>query len=97
MSKRLKAWQYVRNVRSVRNLPPYTTIEDTTFVGGKAAHMIFPDRGSVSFALQEGELEYTEFVEPDYRGLCVEVSDHGNITLYMRYKNGNKREIWGAV
>ena len=96
MSKQLKTWQYVRNVGSIQNLPPYTMIGDATF-GEQVMHIIIPDVSSVSYALQKGKLEHAKFIRPGYKGLCVEVSDRGNITLYMQYKNGNKREIWGIV
>jgi hypothetical protein len=32
-----------------------------------------------------------------YRGLVVEVNDHGNVTLWMCYKNGKLKEIESRV
>ena len=33
----------------------------------------------------------------NYRGLFLQINDHGNITLYNCYKNGNVREIASRV
>jgi hypothetical protein len=55
---------------------------------------IVPD---VHAALEE--LPALSDVEDDatFRGWCVDVNDHGNIMLLMKYKNGNRREIWSVV
>jgi hypothetical protein len=35
---------------------------------------------------------------PDgFRGLVLEINDHGNMTLWNHFKNGNNREIWSVV
>jgi hypothetical protein len=32
-----------------------------------------------------------------YKGICLEVNDHGNVTLWNCFKNGNRREIASQV
>jgi len=32
-----------------------------------------------------------------YKGLAVEINDHGNVTVYNVFKNGNCREIASCV
>ena len=32
-----------------------------------------------------------------YKGLFLHISDHGNVTLYRAYKNGNNKELAGIV
>ena len=94
MSKQLKPWQHVRNVNSIQNLPPFCNIcEDV----GDNYHYIIPDIELVEYAFTDNELPALELVDDNYRGLCIEVDDHGNCSLLMRFKNGNTRTIWGAV
>jgi hypothetical protein len=40
--------------------------------------------------------EQLESLPKRYTGELLEVSDHGNLTLYV-YKNGRSREIWSVV
>jgi hypothetical protein len=42
---------------------------------------------------------YNTLNEPPkrFRGLVLEINDHGNITVWMYYKNGNIRELAGRV
>jgi hypothetical protein len=32
-----------------------------------------------------------------YRGYCLEVNDHGNVTVWNCFKNGNRREVASRV
>ena len=32
-----------------------------------------------------------------YRGLCLHINDHGNVTFYKCFKNGNRRIIADRV
>jgi len=32
-----------------------------------------------------------------YRGICLEVNDHGNVTVWFCYKNGKRRELASRV
>jgi hypothetical protein len=32
-----------------------------------------------------------------YRGICVEINDHGNVSVLMCYKNGKTKEIASRV
>jgi hypothetical protein len=32
-----------------------------------------------------------------YSGIAVEINDHGNVTVYKCFKNGNRREIASRV
>lgn len=32
-----------------------------------------------------------------YRGLVLEVNDHGNVTVWNQFKNGNRREVASRV
>lgn len=32
-----------------------------------------------------------------YRGLVLEVNDHGNVTVWRQFKNGNRREVASRV
>lgn len=34
---------------------------------------------------------------PKYRGIAMEINDHGNITVWKCFKNGNNREIASRV
>ncbi|MFA6016453.1 MAG: hypothetical protein WC742_15450 [Gallionellaceae bacterium] len=58
---------------------------------------VVPNMSEVEWAMQDGDLPNVDNVAENYRGLCVSVSDHGNVSLLMRYRNGNTREIWGCV
>lgn len=33
----------------------------------------------------------------NYRGIALEINDHGNVTVWKCFKNGNKREIASRV
>lgn len=32
-----------------------------------------------------------------YRGLVLEINDHGNVTVWMQFLNGNRREVASRV
>ncbi len=83
----MKTWQYTRRPTTIKNLPFFTYF----VTDGKESQLV-PD---VESALDE--LPNIDVVAEDYRGLCVCVSDHGNVSLLMRFKNGNTREMWGCV
>jgi hypothetical protein len=55
---------------------------------------IVPNMSEVELAMRDNDLPNIDNVASDYRGLCVNVSDHGNVSLLMRFKNGNTREVW---
>jgi hypothetical protein len=42
------------------------------------------------------QVESTDDIPDDYEGEFIQISDHGNITLYNR-SNGNNIEIWAVV
>lgn len=66
---------------------------------------IFDDNSLFLSANVEGAQEDCGFVstteqqypDADYRGEWLQVSDHGNATLYMRGPDGQDKEIWGVV
>jgi hypothetical protein len=33
----------------------------------------------------------------NYRGICVEINDHGNVTVWNCFKNGKRKEIVSRV
>lgn len=37
------------------------------------------------------------YPHPDYRGEWLHVTDHGNVTLYVRGEDGKDTEMWGVV
>ncbi len=92
MKRKLRTWSYVDRPNAVKNLPPYTYLN---FNNGEC--QIVPDAGSLELEMQEGDMPNIEKVSDNYRGLCVSVSDHGNVSLLYHFKNGNTREVWGAV
>lgn len=45
---------------------------------------------------------YDKYLDDDeipvrYRGLVLEVNDHGNVTVWKQFKNGNRREVASRV
>ena len=93
MAKRLETGQYVRNVASCKNLPPCTTIERDE----RGHNYIVPDMESLQCEIDEGLIPAGTDWPENYRGLFAYISDHGNVTLAMCFKNGNTREIWAVV
>lgn len=88
MNRKLRPWQYVRNVASIRNLPPYCEISDD-FDGNP---IVTPNKWDAL-----SDCPNIDDVPDNFRGFVVSVSDHGNVSLLMRFRNGNTREIWGVV
>jgi hypothetical protein len=104
--RRFRVGDYVRNVASVRNLPPFCEIyhddQDPPYVG----HFVAVNQVDVDYAISEGDVQVVsdcwrgdswDSLPAGYRGLVLHESDHGNLTLYYHFKNGNNREIWGIV
>lgn len=91
-----KCWDIVKYPDRVI-CPPYTMIEEIYLVTEEHHFMIVPDLYSLHNDADDNTLKQYEFVADDYRGLCFEVNDHGNITLWYKFKNGNRREIWSCV
>lgn len=66
--------------------------------GDGACIGLWPDVRAVEEDIRYGELASPDTMRAERRaGLAVEISDHGNVTLYRVYKNGNAREIWGVA
>lgn len=42
-------------------------------------------------------VEDTSELPKGYKGFALQISDHGNVTLYNCFKNGNSREVIGIV
>ena len=97
----LRAWAIIDRPQAIKNLPPYCYIgaeDDPT--GCPGTLIVKPDVDDALLAVMDGDLPCKEQVEhqrPTYRGLMLDVNDHGNVTLYYRFANGNTREIWSAV
>lgn len=58
--------------------------------------------GDVHFpVLRNGVVIYTETnltqSTKGYRGLALEVNDHGNVTVWNCFKNGNRKEVASRV
>lgn len=47
--------------------------------------------------IRKGWETYDSDNYPKYRGVVLEVNDHGNVTLWNRFKNGHMREIASIV
>jgi hypothetical protein len=86
----MKTWQYTKRPQSVKNLPMYCELADDL----NGWQQVVPNMSEVEWAMRDGDLPNIDNVADDYRGLCVSVSDHGNVSLLMRFKNGNTREVW---
>lgn len=99
MSKKLRAWQCVRNAASIRNMPPYTYIYRDDKNPPHIEQFICPDVDAAQDAARDGELLVVDDLNDaeNYRGLVLEINDHGNATLYRSFRNGNLREIWSIV
>lgn len=50
-----------------------------------------------SSGIRTGWWIYGSEVWPKYRGLVLEVNDHGNVTVWNQFKNGNRREVASRV
>lgn len=61
----------------------------------KRLQMLFDAMDSQERGEFDGKVQGS--VPENYRGLVLEVNDHGNVTLYMQFKNGNRREIASRV
>lgn len=65
--------------------------------------VISDGRGASYSVNHEGEVY--DFINADmvesymkgYKGLVMEINDHGNVTVSKRFKNGNQREIASRV
>lgn len=62
---------------------------------GGAYNVSFPEKlGKGSTIMDADRLEKAM---RGYRGLALEVNDHGNITVFKCFKNGNRRAIASRV
>jgi hypothetical protein len=99
----LRAWATVDRPQAVKNLPPYCYIASVGSFNDATVldhYEVRPDVDAALLAVMDSDLPCTEQVEyqrPTYRGLLLDVNDHGNVTLLYRFANGNTREIWGVV
>ena len=73
---------------------PYTYFG--AHMGDGADYGFWPDVMSVEEDLRYGELPRYEDIPDDYTGISVDVSDHGNVTLYESI-DGVATEIWSVV
>jgi hypothetical protein len=64
--------------------------EDCAFVSCK-------DQAAARRLGMECDPEDASYPAPDFRGEWLHVSDHGNVTLYVRGEDGKDVEIWGVV
>jgi hypothetical protein len=74
------------------DLPAYSYFyfeENCLFLGANVEDV----RESVGFVSSRKQDE----PETDYRGEWLHVSDHGNVTLYIRGEDGKDTEVWGIV
>ncbi len=92
--KHKTCWSYVNRPNAVKNLPSCTKVAVNDQWG---SFQIIPDFDALKWEIDEGFVVNIDDVSENYRGLCVSVSDHGNVSLLMRFKNGNTREVWGMV
>lgn len=88
-----KCWDYVKYPDRIRNMPPYTMFLETD----DGDFQIVPDVNDLITDSYYGYVEYWDECADDYRGYVISVTDHGNISLLFRYKNGNTKEIWSVV
>lgn len=69
--------------------------------GDGADYGFWIDMDRVEEAVRDGEIlkvNSLDEVPSDYEGgEVLQVSDHGNPTLYARQENGEYREVWGLV
>lgn len=93
----MKCWSTVANPGRIKNLPPYCFIERCTDeISQEVYYQIVPNVDSLYLDIRDGEVFNYDECPNDYRGLVVYISDHGNVSLLFRFKNGNTREIWSA-
>lgn len=91
-SRRLGCWSYVSRPGAVRNLPPYTMVESCD-----DGFQVVPDVDSLLADVSSGDVPYWDDCGAGYRGLAVNVTDHGNVSLIRVFANGNVRGVWGVV
>lgn len=75
--------------------PPYVTFG--AHRGDGADFGFWPAWEAIQEDRASGELPDTDDVRGRYKGLSIDVSDHGNATLYRHFGNGHKREVWSVV
>lgn len=93
-----KCWSIVKRHNKLKNLPPYTRTEEfVDEITGESYWQIVPETNDLFFDIGDGYVKELDRCDDDYRGYAVIISDHGNITLVFRYKNGNTKEIWSMV
>jgi hypothetical protein len=90
----LRAWAVVTRPGAVQHLPPFCYVGAQEDADGL---IVTPDVADVLQAVQDGDIPSVDNCDPRYRGLAVSISDHGNVTLLYRFRNGNTREVWGVV
>ena len=88
----LGCWAYVSRPGAVRVLPPFTDLVLTD-----DGWQVQPDTDALWDAVSAGDVPYLDDCGDGFRGLAVDVSDHGNVELLRVFRNGNTRSIWGMV
>lgn len=76
-------------------LPPYTY--SGSLEGDGACFGVWPDIDSVLEDLRNGDIINHAGLTTNYSGLSVDISDHGNMTLYSISLRGKVREVWSVV
>ena len=80
------------------NASPYTP--EHTYWGYDdhgAGFGLWPCWNIIEEERRTGDLPDTDTIGEAYRGLHIEVSDHGNVTLWHRDDDGTDRELWSVV
>lgn len=76
-------------------------IDDMLFTYQNREHdfAIIDDCGMFKIPIQNSKgIVVTHEPQVDgYRGIALEINDHGNVTVWSVFKNGNKREIASRV
>ena len=64
---------------------------------GRVRFPIATDSGVVRCYREEVIDTQEALVEMGYKGLALEINDHGNVIVWNCFKNGNRREIASRV
>ena len=78
--------------------PPYTYFG--TLEGDGACFGVFADYEAAVDDVDAGEIRYRDGAEKGYRGLMLDINDHGNVTLLDRQSFGHGYKdvvIWSIV
>lgn len=93
-----KCWSIVEKPNRVKNIPPYCEIvECVDEISGEKYWQIMPNANELIEDSYYGYVKYYDSCEDNYRGYVINITDHGNISLLFRFKNGNTREVWSMV